>query len=92
MDLIEAAMKLVRQDLALANSHQRIRRRSGVTIARVAAARKGRDLLKTTLARQQNNNRTPCRQARASWVANARRRGNSARKFGWWSRSTAPRF
>jgi hypothetical protein len=40
MDLIEAAIKLVRQDLALANFHPRIRRRSSVKIAGVAAARK----------------------------------------------------
>ena len=38
--LIEAAMKLVQQDVALANFYQRIRKRSSAKIARVAAARK----------------------------------------------------
>jgi len=37
---MEAAMKLVGQDVKLANFYQRIRRRSGSKIARVAAARK----------------------------------------------------
>ena len=38
--LVEAAMKLVRRDVALANFYNRIRKRSGAKIARVAAARK----------------------------------------------------
>ena len=38
--LIEAAMKLVQQDVALANFYQRIRKRSSAKISRVAAARK----------------------------------------------------
>ena len=38
--LVEAAMKLVRRDRQLGNMYQRIRKRSGVKIARVAAARK----------------------------------------------------
>jgi len=38
--LIEAAMKLVHQDVPLANFYQRIRKRSSAKIARVAAARK----------------------------------------------------
>ena len=38
--LIEAAMKLVGRDVALANFYARIRKRSSVKIARVAAARK----------------------------------------------------
>jgi len=38
--LIEAAMKLVRRDVALANFYTRIRKRSSAKIARVAAARK----------------------------------------------------
>jgi len=38
--LIEAAMKLVRRDPALANFYTRIRKRSSAKIARVAAARK----------------------------------------------------
>ena len=38
--LIEAAMKLVREDVALANFYTRIRKRSSAKIARVAAARK----------------------------------------------------
>lgn len=38
--LIEAAMKLVQQDIALANFYQRIRKRSSAKISRVAAARK----------------------------------------------------
>ncbi|HEX6986964.1 MAG TPA: IS110 family transposase [Planctomycetaceae bacterium] len=37
---VEAATKLVRRDVALANFYARIRRRSGAKIARVAAARK----------------------------------------------------
>lgn len=38
--LVEAAMKLVRQDQKLGNFYQRIRKRSGAKVARVAAARK----------------------------------------------------
>ena len=38
--LVEAAMKLVRRDRQLGNLYQRIRKRSGAKIARVAAARK----------------------------------------------------
>jgi transposase len=38
--LVEAAMKLVGADKGLANFYQRIRKRSGVKIARVAAPRK----------------------------------------------------
>jgi transposase len=38
--LIEAGMKLVQKDIALANFYQRIRKRSSAKIARVAAARK----------------------------------------------------
>jgi hypothetical protein len=38
--LFEAAMKVVQQDVALANFYQRIRKRSSAKIARVAAARK----------------------------------------------------
>lgn len=38
--MVEAAMKLVRKDVALANFYQRIRKRSSTKIARVAAARK----------------------------------------------------
>lgn len=38
--LLEAAMKLARKDVALANFCARIRKRAGVKIARVAAARK----------------------------------------------------
>jgi transposase len=38
--LIEAAMKLVHKDVALANFYQRIRKRSSAKTARVAAARK----------------------------------------------------
>lgn len=38
--LVEAAMKLVHKDIALANFYQRIRKRSSAKIARVAAARK----------------------------------------------------
>jgi len=38
--LVEAAMKLVRRDRKLGNFYQRIRKRSGAKIARVAAARK----------------------------------------------------
>jgi len=38
--LLEAAMKFVRKDVPLANFHERIRKRSGAKIARVAAARK----------------------------------------------------
>jgi len=38
--LIEAAMKLVHQDVPLANFYQRIRKRSSAKIARVAVARK----------------------------------------------------
>ena len=57
--LIEAAMKLVQQDVALANFYQRIRKRSSAKIARVAAATEaGGDLLEaaselgtTTLSR-----------------------------------------
>jgi len=42
--LVEAAMKLVRRDRQLGNLYQRIRKRSGVKIARVAAARKLADI------------------------------------------------
>lgn len=42
--LVEAAMKLVRKDRQLGNMYQRIRKRSGVKIARVAAARKLADI------------------------------------------------
>jgi len=38
--LVQAAMKLVRRDGKLGNFYQRIRKRSGVKVARVAAARK----------------------------------------------------
>lgn len=38
--LVEAAMKIVRKDVGLANFHQRIRKRSSAKIARVATARK----------------------------------------------------
>jgi len=38
--LVEAAMKLVRRDRQLGNLYQRIRKRSGAKIARVAGARK----------------------------------------------------
>lgn len=38
--LVEAAMKIVRDDVGLANFHQRIRKRSSAKIARVATARK----------------------------------------------------
>ena len=38
--LVEAAMKIVRRDVGLANFHQRIRKRSSAKIARVATARK----------------------------------------------------
>ena len=38
--LVQAAMKAVRRDVALKNFYSRIRKRSGVKIARVAAARK----------------------------------------------------
>jgi transposase len=38
--LVEAAMKLVRRDEKLGNFYQRIRKRAGVKVARVAAARK----------------------------------------------------
>jgi len=38
--LIEAAMKIVRDDVGLANFHQRIRKRASAKIARVATARK----------------------------------------------------
>jgi transposase len=38
--LLEAAMKFVRKDMPLANFYERIRKRSGAKIARVAAARK----------------------------------------------------
>jgi transposase len=38
--LIEAAMKLVHRDIALANFYQRIRKRSSAKVSRVAAARK----------------------------------------------------
>lgn len=38
--LVQAAMKLVRRDRQLGNFYQRIRKRSGAKIARVAAARK----------------------------------------------------
>lgn len=38
--LVEAAMKIVRRDVGLANFYQRIRRRSSAKIARVATARK----------------------------------------------------
>ena len=38
--LVEAAMKLVRRDGKLGNFYQRIRKRSGAKVARVAAARK----------------------------------------------------
>lgn len=37
--LIEAAMKLVQQDISLTNFYQRIRKRSSAKIARVAATR-----------------------------------------------------
>ena len=38
--LVQAAMKLVRRDRQLGNFYQRVRKRSGVKVARVAAARK----------------------------------------------------
>ena len=38
--LVEAAMKLVREDAALKNFYTRVRKRSSAKIARVAAARK----------------------------------------------------
>ena len=38
--LVQAAMKLVRRDVKLRHFYQRIRKRSGVKVARVAAARK----------------------------------------------------
>ena len=38
--LVEAAMKLVRRDEKLGNFYQRIRKRAGKKVARVAAARK----------------------------------------------------
>jgi transposase len=38
--LVEASMKLVGSDKSLGNFYQRIRKRSGAKIARVAAARK----------------------------------------------------
>lgn len=38
--LVQAAMKLVRRDVKLGNFYQRIRKRAGVKVARVAAARK----------------------------------------------------
>ena len=38
--LVQAAMKLVRRDVKLGNFYQRVRKRSGVKVARVAAARK----------------------------------------------------
>jgi transposase len=42
--LVEAAMKLVKKDRQLGNMYQRIRKRSGKKIARVAAARKLADI------------------------------------------------
>ena len=36
---MEAAMKIVRKDVGLANFHQRIRKRSSAKMARVATAR-----------------------------------------------------
>jgi transposase len=56
--LVEAAMKLVRKDVALANFHERIRKRSSAKIARVAAARKLAEICWKRLRRFQRE-RTP---------------------------------
>jgi len=51
--LVEASMKLVSADTRLANFYQRIRRRSGTKIARVAAARKLAEICWKRLVRWQ---------------------------------------
>jgi transposase len=52
--LVEAAMKVIREDLALKNFYTRIRKRSGVKIARVAAARKLAEICWKRLRRWQD--------------------------------------
>ena len=49
--LVQAAMKLVRRDRKLGNFYQRVRKRSGTKIARVAAARKLAGICWTRLMR-----------------------------------------
>lgn len=56
--LVEAAMKLVRNDLALANFHERIRKRSTAKIARVAAVKNLAEICWKRLRRFQRE-RTP---------------------------------
>lgn len=56
--LVEAAMKLVRKDVKLANFYQRIRKRSGTKIARVAAARKLAEICWKRLRRWHRLNET----------------------------------
>jgi transposase len=51
--LVEAAMKTVREDLALKNFYTRVRKRSGAKIARVAAARKVAEICWKRLRRWQ---------------------------------------
>ena len=55
--LIEAAMKVVKQDIPLANFYERIRKRSSAKIARVAAARKLSEICWKRLRRWQKEHK-----------------------------------
>lgn len=55
--LVEAAMKIVHDDIGLANFHARIRKRSSAKIARVAVARKLAEICWRRLVRWQQENR-----------------------------------
>jgi transposase len=57
--LLEAAMKIVRQDVGLANFHHRIRKRSSAKIARVATARKLAEICWKRLRRWQQEHNPP---------------------------------
>lgn len=57
--LVEAAMKIVRQDVGLANFNHRIRKRSSAKIARVATARKLAEICWKRLRRWHNEHIQP---------------------------------
>jgi len=57
--LVEAAMKIVQEDIGLANFHARIRKRSSAKIARVAVARKLAEICWKRLLRWQQEQKNP---------------------------------
>jgi len=57
--LVEAAMKVVREDVALKNFYTRVRKRSSAKIARVATARKLAEICWKRLRRWQQERRQP---------------------------------